>query len=268
MTLKNFQKGKYDVLIVKNRGAFGFNAPRLKVILDLSPRRTIGDTIQRINRANRPFEGILVAHLVQPADVLADDIYDAFIAREQIEALRRSSGDLVDSTEIARKPGSMPKLVRIKNAVIDVVGDTKLQTVGGAWLKLALYVLEEYPMLIHHLTIPDIAHRAIKLGLRVDALPEDFIQNIGEHLEVLREACVENITALTRVTFIKKHGHPYRSGDKTDSARFGPIIGGLWKEAYGRAETPKVENIVDPDDMQRLVTVIEDMIDEWNRGQR
>lgn len=82
----NGRRGKGDVLIVKQMGGAGLDAERVKVLLDLSPVRTVSSVIQRIMRVATPWAGMKVGSIITLADPLMDAIWRKYVVEEGGEA--------------------------------------------------------------------------------------------------------------------------------------------------------------------------------------
>lgn len=78
--------GKGDVLIVKHMGGAGLDAPRIKVLLDLSPTRTVASIIQRLMRPATPWGQMTTASVITLADPLMDAIWRKHVIEEGGEA--------------------------------------------------------------------------------------------------------------------------------------------------------------------------------------
>jgi superfamily II DNA or RNA helicase len=76
------REGRGDILIVKNIGGAGLDCPRLKVVLDLSPVRSVASVIQRLTRVATPYEGISVADVVTARDQRMEALWSRFIVEQ------------------------------------------------------------------------------------------------------------------------------------------------------------------------------------------
>lgn len=77
--IKDFGKGKADILIVKQMASVGLDIPSMKIALDLSAVRTFSAFIQRIMRVATVWGKNKVAHLIIPADVNGKALWVGFI---------------------------------------------------------------------------------------------------------------------------------------------------------------------------------------------
>lgn len=74
--------GVGDIIIVKQMGGVGLDAPRLKIALDLSTVRTKANTTQRWLRVATKYDGIGYGMLILPDDIGTTNLYNNII-REQ-----------------------------------------------------------------------------------------------------------------------------------------------------------------------------------------
>lgn len=78
--------GKGDVLIVKQMGGAGLDAPRIKVVLDLSNVRTVASVIQRLMRVATPWNGMNCGSVITLDDPLMTAIWDKYVIAQGGEA--------------------------------------------------------------------------------------------------------------------------------------------------------------------------------------
>jgi hypothetical protein len=74
--------GRGDILIVKQMAGRGLDAPRVKVILDLSSVRTVASVVQRIMRCATPYHGWQVGTVITMADPMMSAIWKQQISDE------------------------------------------------------------------------------------------------------------------------------------------------------------------------------------------
>jgi superfamily II DNA or RNA helicase len=93
-----------DVLIVKQMAGCGADAPRAKVLLDLSPVRAEGAWTQRVMRINRLYHGVVGVYIA-PDDIISRYLFEAVVKDQGGEPQTyREVGEWIDSIEFDRKP--------------------------------------------------------------------------------------------------------------------------------------------------------------------
>ena len=128
--IDEFVAGHFDVLILKQMAGAGLDAPRCKVICDLSPVRQLASCEQRWNRAATPTRGkggkrVTVASVVMPRDTLSDDIFQKIYTEEGGESKRSQVAILSDGVDI--RPGTdAPEPI-----FVDEIHDEVVQDVDG-----------------------------------------------------------------------------------------------------------------------------------------
>lgn len=219
--LENFvNNGDGDVVIVKQMAGLGLDAPRIKVCLDLSPIRSPIAFIQRINRATRPYKGMMIAHLVTLADILQRGCFEEFID-SQGGAIGRDL-ELIKQYEKDKEEGPPLPLFMVHGAEVGDLGDTKHNIAIRDELPLILAVLEKWPILITVRSFPEIAADARELFPQgIPSLPPRPV-NTGVQLEDLRAECNTKAGDLKKLRFIKKMGRAYH-GSREDSSVWGSI---------------------------------------------
>lgn len=118
--------GKGDVLIVKQMGGAGLDAPRIKVLLDLSPVRTVSSVIQRLMRVATPWGATRTASVITLADPLMSGIWHKFVVSQGGESVFSGTCndlDLVHSYEKERDAGPGPVAVVISGADLSLFDD-------------------------------------------------------------------------------------------------------------------------------------------------
>lgn len=74
--------GRGDILIVKQMGGRGLDAPRVKVVLDLSSVRTVASVVQRIMRCATPYHGMVVGTVITLSDPMMAAIWKQQVSDE------------------------------------------------------------------------------------------------------------------------------------------------------------------------------------------
>jgi hypothetical protein len=117
--VKEFRKGFYDVLIVKNMGLVGLDAPSCKVQIFGSPLRNGALAVQALSRTLTTW-GSCPASVILPKDCKMVELYDRLI-KDQGGEHRESNLRLVDSVEI-EPPDEKPVWV-FGGATVDSYSD-------------------------------------------------------------------------------------------------------------------------------------------------
>lgn len=97
--ITNFQDAKEDCLIVKQMGTYGLDCPRIKIVVDLSPRRTVASFTQSLMRGATPYKGNTVFYYFTPDDVIGRALFQKLIVDEEGGAIYTIPGDLIDIIE-------------------------------------------------------------------------------------------------------------------------------------------------------------------------
>jgi hypothetical protein len=142
--------GKGDVLLVKQMGGAGLDAPRIKVLLDLSPVRTVSSVIQRLMRVATPWEGMKTASVITLADPLMDAIWQKYVIEsggEKPTSNVSSDMELTDSY-LKRKPDDPDTpLMEVTGAEIYGFDDNRGQAGDVSNLELINELLHRIPAL-------------------------------------------------------------------------------------------------------------------------
>lgn len=102
-TLDRFADGAGDVVVLKQMGGTGYDAPGIKVVIDLSTVRTYNSCVQRWMRGATIFDRGKVCVLILPADIDADAIWQELTDGEKYGCTTITSEKLIDSHEKDRK---------------------------------------------------------------------------------------------------------------------------------------------------------------------
>jgi hypothetical protein len=111
--LERFEKSDDDVLIVKSMAGMGYDCPRAKIGLDLSPVRTLPSNVQRMTRIATPYEGIKQAIWICPADIITTKHVEVMIKNqggeakfselEYLETYRKKKEEIISDSFIIQK---------------------------------------------------------------------------------------------------------------------------------------------------------------------
>lgn len=224
--IKKFKGGIGDILIVKQMAGMGLDCPRLKVMLDLSPIRTVAAYIQRLMRIATPFNGIHNCTLITPADCLAKLCFE-FTVESQGGASNFDVGDIIDSYEIethSKRDNDVLSICGTSNADFE---DNKRNVAEAALQDDVRSLLESFPELNMHLTEPEIAARAVrvidKLRMGVKPLPD---------IETQIRTTKETINELAKEIAMERLGGAY------EATAFNKVIPLVYREAYDAAGVP------------------------------
>lgn len=252
-----------DVLIVKQMAGLGLDVPRIKVCLDLSPVRSPTSLIQRINRATRPYNNMLIAHYITPADCLSRACFAQLI--EAQGGAHASELDLAREYEKDREDGSTPALIMINEAAIGDMSDSLQKTATRDDLPFILNVLEAFPMVLQSMTFPQIAERARMLNFQPNTFSSDNGPvDTGSQADPLRKECNYKANILTRLRFLKKFNRSYQQ-KPGDSAAYGALSADVWTEAKHKAEIDpavSIKKLVDVSSLERLRAALDYMSDQ------
>lgn len=224
-----------DILIVKQMAGLGLDSPRLKVVLDLSPFRTPTSFIQRVNRATRPYEGILTAYLITPADILSLGCFTELIDSE--------GGAATQEIELIReyeKPKEESPLFTyaLKDIHPTDIHDTKGMTARIAMIERIVAFYELMPEQVGVRTpgeVETILTHWPQAQSEEPSLHEP--RNTGDEAKRLRDEVVRLCKASVHYTFVQKTGRPYH-GQKDDQQKWEEISKAAYREAYNRVHVP------------------------------
>lgn len=251
--IEGFAAGRGDILIVKQMASIGLDIERLKVVLDLSPVRTVGATIQRTNRATRIYHAIEVAHLIAPDDVLARANWTKYI-EGQNGAATSADLELIHEYEIPKEE-KQPSLLAFTNPRLTDFDDTDQRHASRNNLGLILRVLEAMPFVIAHFTFPQIVDVAARLGITADPLL-DIFTNTGDILQDRRAEIVGKAKVLVQLRLS-------RTGERYSQPLYAQLMRDTWIELYRKSEcSNKIEDIRNLDEMGRLQSAIDSMLDQ------
>lgn len=148
-----------DVIILKQMGAIGLDAPKWKSLLDLSTIRKPGAKVQAWMRVATPDGTCRVCDVIAPADELATAIFNAFIKDEGGEA-RLVDADLVDEWAVPLDPDGQDDVT----VVVESTDDSDFFDHRGATAQASEYQLVEdlwdrIPEIKDRLTAVELAER-------------------------------------------------------------------------------------------------------------
>ena len=172
-TLRQFQNGRHDILIVKQMGGVGYDVPRLKVELDLSTVRAPSAYVQRVARVARiwqptdnPDDAQMTAVYITPDDVVGAALWQSFIAGEHGET-SLTNAEYVRTVQARQESDREPDIgetyiVRgVTNS--DYYSDTQGQVSPGETLSTVQAVKGIIPVLQRVWTDPDVEKKIPEL---------------------------------------------------------------------------------------------------------
>lgn len=219
--------GAGEVGLLKQMGGIGLDCVPCKLILDLSPTRAAAAFIQRLGRAMRPFEGILVADVIGPDDVLFVALWERFI--ESQGGSVRSELEFVSSEEKDRQESNPRSLFEVDSAQAGDVLDTNGEEASCEDARRAVRFANALPEvgLLKMYTVPQVvqAIRAMDAPEPPTASQgEGFRDTTAELVQIKEEVTrVVKPIIMTRITRDGKDpGKDYKAYSKS-----------LWGEIYG-----------------------------------
>jgi hypothetical protein len=256
----------FDVLLLKSMGALGLDSDRICIVVLWNTTRSLAAMIQMAMRGGN---SKLKSHFVIVGlnDVLTTKRLQTFIKDQGGEFTGAEVLD--DKVDVVDKNQS-PDGGYIPVAPADVgVGDTDGRTCTADEVRLALYCLSIFPMLIGSLTIPQIADKAKQAGMKVPAsLSEcDFVDS-ERACDVYRSNLEGKVKAIGKAMFRRRHGR-VSTGTPADLAEHGE----LYKEAAvlikKRAnlwlswDKNSKERSSNPDDYRKWTAAADALLEEW-----
>jgi len=137
------------VLIVKQMAARGNDAPRCKVLLDLSQTRTEVSWIQRTMRVNRLYKG-LTGHIISVDDILSRTLWDKIVrfSTEASSQTYRVIEDLVDEYLVEIRPKSQDwRALFIGDAANADFSDSNLVSATADAQPVVRFLFDQFPAL-------------------------------------------------------------------------------------------------------------------------
>jgi hypothetical protein len=258
-----------DILLVKQMGGEGLDDDRIKVVATLDSMRSAGAKIQQWHRGGNIWNQCRHFVIIALKDCMSVEIYENLIEAEGGQATEE---DILES-EREERPKPDPK-----EAPLFAVVDTEQ---SGAWDNDGLVctaaeyaragrLLDELPELIHSKSIPEIATKALRLGIQplpgetyLDAA--DISDSTSSTVAILNEV----VKMGAKLLFRQVRGRVPDFSDKADRDEFGATfkrefirrlkaaagVNGSWDQSdQGR--------IRDVDVLRRLVNVAEQLVKE------
>lgn len=232
------ENGRGDALVVKQMAGLGLDSPRTKVILDLSPVRTPTAFIQRINRATRPYNGIMVSHLITLADILSTACFEALVESEGGATVE----DIAFASKVERPRQEAPEPTKhfvFQNVVDGDLRDTKQKTASRDQVRAVVVAIEAFPILLSSYTIPEIAERLGQLGIVAPPMEDEepAIENTTPRVRDLRNKIAEAAKAITKIR-LARMGRKYTKAPE-DQELYGETISAVWVDAKQASKFPE-----------------------------
>jgi len=186
--------GKGDVLIVKQMGGAGLDCERLKVLLDLSPVRTVASVVQRLMRVATPWGATTTAGIVTLADPIMSGIWEKFVVAEGGESVFSGSCDdldLVDSYIKEKGPDKPQNIISISDAGVSGFDDHKGHSGDMSNLEFVNDLIRRIPILSSVHTKAELSVALQGFGsVRFDQKDEER-RSVDEDIAALRELIVD-----------------------------------------------------------------------------
>jgi len=276
----NDNPGVGDILIVKQMAGLGLDAPRIKVVGDLSTVRSRAAFIQRTARAMRLYNGMDQADLVLPADVMAQGCF-ADLIDQKGGAVTAAVDDvqLVGENVLDKDEPAEASRLSVKNVYLGDMRDTKQNMIAADSLGDGEWLVRHIPYLAKVMTWPEIADvaRKIKAGEEpMSSVPSDAVPPVanaqGEALDTsaLREEMRLNFTAHSKAiqghVFKAKLGRSYDG--KADQVQYQEVTKEVSRAIYERAGLTRdcpLKQLDDLAKLKKLETTAFKMLCEWRR---
>lgn len=226
--LKEFATGrKYDVAIFKQMASQGIDAPRWKVIVDLSPTRTPNSVIQRLMRAATPHGTHRVMYYIHPADQSLQGIWKNFIADEG-GMVRVDKENLIESYELPKKEPSDRDQYRVNGTVHADFDDSDFNEAEAGLYDDTADFLKVFPELLSRLSHAEIANRINEWGNLVSQTSMS-VENTEVSRVGLRSDINDRADDITNAD-MKKFGYSYpRNPEKWVEIRKGVFVH-VWRK--------------------------------------
>ena len=262
--IEDFCAGKGDVLIVKQMGGAGLDAGRIKIILDLSPVRTVASVIQRVMRVATPWEGITVGTVITLADPIMNSLWENFISGDGGEApenWRTIRENLVDEYERDVSDESETIQMVINGAGMAAYDDSNGLEGNMSMWKEVEEAKRKYPPIMTCMTDPEIADLLnISKGVQASSQSTNSIAVEPMHIEgaKLKKEANDVVRKLM-------NGTPYDPKNKPIKDAYTRRLQTIWRKAKTKAGIKKrttLESITDCGELRNLVSALREMDSE------
>ena len=234
-TLRRFQDGEGDVLVVKQMGGTGLDVPRMKVCLDLSVVRTAQQYVQRVariatihRRSDDPNDVQMTAVYITPNDILGAALWESFVASqggetfltnlEYVRTIEAGDGKVPPTPEYFRPEGL---------ADLDYYSDTNMQVSPGETLSTVEKVIEALPVLQRLMTLPDVEKALTPLKRALGMAGGDDVSDASATRTATildsneeRKSTQRELNDLVKRVAERRLGRRYQRGD----AEYGPTV--------------------------------------------
>lgn len=221
--IENFVKGVGDVLIVKQMASLGLDAPRIKVVVDLSPVRTPAAFIQRLMRGATPHGPLRVMSYVVPAEIIGQALWQEMILDTGGVATAQDL-ELVESYETEKKDPSQRDLFHVQGTDDADFQDTAGNEADAKYQPVSWRFLSVFPEMNEKLSHAEVVRR----WHGMDA-PEVDVRDSSYEQKMLRADCVDAANEITRALMPAQY----------DSGTYGRLIAAVWRKAYDECDVPE-----------------------------
>lgn len=249
--IQAFDKGRGDILIVKQMASLGLDIPTLKVALDLSSVRTPAAFIQRLMRVATPCGDLRLCTYVAPDDVVGRALFEGLV-RNSMGSAVATDLELVQSYEKQRDEASDKTIYSINGTENAAFEDSIFNKANPEAYPTTQTIIASFPILLQYYSHAEIAIQATKFSIGSGEQPTRIVDT-GDQIRAVRT----NIT--TMATDIANQ-RIARTGYKPDE--YSAVIQGVWVEAYravGIQVGIHLDKISDLAVLQRLKAKFEEM---------
>lgn len=134
-----------DALLLKSMGNLGLDAPQCKVVLDLSPMRTLASWVQRVMRGGTRYQNFTTFELITPADVLSSANLSWLTNGGTVGLKIRENEELTDSFEVAKKPPKQRTVWEVEGVEQGSLLDSKGNAAGSQIVRTVSGLFDRIP---------------------------------------------------------------------------------------------------------------------------
>jgi hypothetical protein len=144
--LLSFKTDDTDVLILKNRGRVGLDAPVAKVELDLSTVRAPGMAAQTWLRPTTPFDGVS-ATLIAPGDPITTELYTRIVTNNGGDPMRdaTTNGEVIGEARVEPEKRTVEIGAQEEGTLIGMGKDGRVVTTDGGDRAIVDAYLKDVP---------------------------------------------------------------------------------------------------------------------------
>lgn len=182
-------KGRGDVLIVKQMAGMGLDSPRIKVGADLAPIRSLSSWMQRAMRVGTPYGSLLHGTWISPQDVLAVKIFKRLITTQGGERTT-VRGDIVRSYEPSEGPGKEKRVYAVADVCDGDFEDSHFHQAGATDFPGISALVAAWPAMIEGKSHAELAADLKARGLILSVAPVSDVEVLDT--VVVRDMTQEN----------------------------------------------------------------------------